>query len=416
MGTVHFTLGQDAGKLLMEIAQEHLTHSLDPEKAIKTITESLIGCPYTLALELLKGTSVITVSEDGRYFNVEKRTDEHKKYPSIDIIDWVQRSHDRIGEDGDSIFRMLGDIMNMIADRPDEGYTVDFKTLLQYVQADAEDKEEARDLLYNDFIHSDIYDRFTRAIAISRNYMVKTYKTWQVIEFFTKNYPKEFDIWNHEWIDKNGDKNVNDEDGYKNMFKPTKRTILSTAKHEIVSLIASRLSVLMSNNYDMIKYAADKENEMLNNYINGQLEIEKTIERGIKPVNMLDNYSAGWLSQTGEFYGLNGEISNMLHNQLADAMLEAGIIPQDEEYKGNPDRWLGDNGWAKIHGDWILYEGYDNIPGRKKTPMSDIQVRKIYEYGQICCNGMLRIGYQERMSAARFNRIEKTNFYKLFSV
>lgn len=34
-GTVHFTLGDDAGKLLMQIAQEALLYELDPEKAIK---------------------------------------------------------------------------------------------------------------------------------------------------------------------------------------------------------------------------------------------------------------------------------------------------------------------------------------------------------------------------------------------
>lgn len=42
-GTVHFTLGDDAGKLLMQIAQEALLYELDPEKAIKVITTSLMG-------------------------------------------------------------------------------------------------------------------------------------------------------------------------------------------------------------------------------------------------------------------------------------------------------------------------------------------------------------------------------------
>lgn len=42
-GTVHFTLSDDAGKLLMQIAQEALLYELDPEKAIKVITTSLMG-------------------------------------------------------------------------------------------------------------------------------------------------------------------------------------------------------------------------------------------------------------------------------------------------------------------------------------------------------------------------------------
>lgn len=54
-GTVHFTLGDDAGKLLMQIAQEALLYELDPEKAIKVITTSLMGCPDNIALKILKG-------------------------------------------------------------------------------------------------------------------------------------------------------------------------------------------------------------------------------------------------------------------------------------------------------------------------------------------------------------------------
>lgn len=51
-GTVHFTLGDDAGKLLMQIAQEALLYELDPEKAIKVIT---ISCMTgTLILHTLR--------------------------------------------------------------------------------------------------------------------------------------------------------------------------------------------------------------------------------------------------------------------------------------------------------------------------------------------------------------------------
>lgn len=52
-GTVHFTLGDDAGKLLMQIAQEALLYELDPEKAIKVITTPLMGCPDNIALKIL---------------------------------------------------------------------------------------------------------------------------------------------------------------------------------------------------------------------------------------------------------------------------------------------------------------------------------------------------------------------------
>lgn len=63
-GTVHFTLGDDAGKLLMQIAQEALLYELDPEKAIKVITTSLMGCPDNIALKILKGDMVCVVMDD----------------------------------------------------------------------------------------------------------------------------------------------------------------------------------------------------------------------------------------------------------------------------------------------------------------------------------------------------------------
>jgi len=57
-GVCHFTVGEDLGLRLMEIAQEHLTEGNNPVKALKTITESLQGCPTDLAVRILKGEMV----------------------------------------------------------------------------------------------------------------------------------------------------------------------------------------------------------------------------------------------------------------------------------------------------------------------------------------------------------------------
>lgn len=74
-GTVHFTLSGDAGKLLMQIAQEALLYELDPEKAIKVITTSLMGCPDNIALKILKsvGYSVtLTTSYRDSVMNIHR--------------------------------------------------------------------------------------------------------------------------------------------------------------------------------------------------------------------------------------------------------------------------------------------------------------------------------------------------------
>jgi hypothetical protein len=61
--TLHFRVGSDAGLLLMTIAQEHLLYTLNPEKAVKTITESLSGCPVSMALKIIK-------KNDKNYFKI----------------------------------------------------------------------------------------------------------------------------------------------------------------------------------------------------------------------------------------------------------------------------------------------------------------------------------------------------------
>ena len=52
-GTVHFTLGDDAGKLLMQIAQEALLYELDPEKTIKVRNGFLHGVTMRMRFPIL---------------------------------------------------------------------------------------------------------------------------------------------------------------------------------------------------------------------------------------------------------------------------------------------------------------------------------------------------------------------------
>ena len=55
MEKLHFTLGDDAGLLLSQIAWERIFMDLSPAKAISIFVDSLQGLPYSLALELLHG-------------------------------------------------------------------------------------------------------------------------------------------------------------------------------------------------------------------------------------------------------------------------------------------------------------------------------------------------------------------------
>lgn len=63
MEKLHFTLGDDAGLLLSQIAWERMFMDLSPAKAISIFVDSLQGLPYSLALELLHGDKVVEVSD-----------------------------------------------------------------------------------------------------------------------------------------------------------------------------------------------------------------------------------------------------------------------------------------------------------------------------------------------------------------
>jgi len=96
-------------------------------------------------------------------------------------------------------------------------------------------------------------------------------------------------------------------------------------------------------------------------------------------------------------------------------MLEAGIIPKDYKDDGqeflytSPDSYLGNKGWMKIHGDWILFEGYDEgHEWKEDNSPTDAQLKELYRYGQNCCAGSLKLGYSKHhMSAVNIEKVNK---------
>lgn len=142
------------------------------------------------------------------------------------------------------------------------------------------------------------------------------------------------------------------------------------------------------------------------------------------PVNILDNYSAGWLSPQGKYYALNGMYPDLIHSEIAATLFQEEeirkelVYEKDYEYEKNPDFILEQNGWVKIHGSSICFDGWNlHNRGKKNIAMTEIQKSMIYEYGQICCKGRLRLGYrQDTISAALFNITELPMLQKYFEL
>lgn len=153
----------------------------------------------------------------------------------------------------------------------------------------------------------------------------------------------------------------------------------------------------------------DFQKQRLSEYMENELKIEEYHKTELKPVEITEGYDAGWLSPDGDFYGLNGSTENLLHLNIAERLLASKKIPVKE--MRNPDRWLEENGWVKVHHDWILFSG--SFYGKTLT---EAQIEKLYRYGQVCHRGVLRLGTaQTQITAVRFRATEPIMLNKLMA-
>lgn len=153
----------------------------------------------------------------------------------------------------------------------------------------------------------------------------------------------------------------------------------------------------------------DFQKQRLSEFMENEMRIEEYHKTELEPVEITEGYDAGWLSPDGDFYGLNGSTGNMLHLNIAERLLASKKIPVKE--MRNPDRWLEENGWVKVHHDWILFSG--SFYGKTLT---EAQIDKLYRYGQACCKGVLLLGTsQEPITAVRFRATEPIMLNKLLN-
>lgn len=112
----------------------------------------------------------------------------------------------------------------------------------------------------------------------------------------------------------------------------------------------------------------------------------------------------------------------MLHNTLADAIRERiKVLDGVDVLSGgdnNMDGYLMRNGWIKIHGNWILYDGYlqsrYNMP---LVPITDEQISQLSLYGKVCHGDKLFFGFQKQFcSGTRLSMMDKPMIAKLFDL
>ena len=382
---MNFILGENTGKLLVDIAREQLLYKYNPEQAVKTLTDSLDGLSRELALEIILGKFILTVDDDRvTIIGCKYDPNVHKdNFPPLDIDGWSENKlldMKSIAIEWSSAIKELK--KSIVENKGVFDLSVKYENLIKFFYD--EDSENLID------IDNNILANIKCCILGIKNFVNECMKTMSVIGWLHKTYPD---------------------------YVPESFTILPPE----VKNVSSMLFKLMTGDENINELIQDdlEQKHKLNTYINKQLEINKIVSEGIKPVEITDGYNAGWLAPDGTFYGLNGTIANMLHNQIADALLDAGIINIDgDNIIRNPDIWLEQNGWVKIHGNWILFDGWNLCNLKKENiAMTEKQKDAIYKYGQTCCDGLLKLGYsQETISAARFNMTDLLMLKKYFDI
>lgn len=372
---VHFRVGEDAGALLMTIAQEHLIYNLNPIKAVKTLTDSLGGCPVELALKILKGDVVLLVDvEEQEFFTATRIPEIHDSmFPKIDVVEWYKKKSHEIRENASSLRTAVNRTMLDIRRKDHVEIWFHYSDVVKYIN----DGDPKRLLDYID-CSNDVFT-LTTVIKVVKEFITLSIKTQSVMEWVRKTYISEFEGENlHVYNSVEHDK------GLENLIK-----------------VFGDLSQL-----DMSQI--EEEEEDLISYIDASIAIDKVLAKGIEPVNIMDNYTAGWLSPDGTYYALNGEIANMLHNQIAIALYEAGIVPKSDDNEVNPDPWLEQNGWVKIHEDKVYFAGCENDRiGKPIVDITEEQIDAIHHYIQVHYKGMLRLGWRMTyVSSARFQMMK----------
>ena len=384
MNTIHSSLGDKVGILLMEIAHNRFVEDLNPEGAIEAITStSDISLEY--AKDLVLGKTVIELDDNNTKFVIVPRDKEkHKDYPEeIDLPTFISNQTHNINSIGKSIYERLGDALTYI-DETKGVYTleIDFSYIFRYIQKEYVD-------FHNPFNSNEWFFTLDTAYNEAVNYLSKTDTLTNAFDFIKKTWPD---------------------------------TEIESDYLYYSQQIATILQIIAGSNLDRIHDYLKKNfvKTAVKDFLQSQKKIDETLKDIIKPVNIEDKYSAGWLSPEGLFFGLNGLTANLLHNRLADAICDRikdkeGSIDMGED-DINTDGYLCRKGWIKISDNWILFDGYLQVrAGLPRIPITDAQIKQLVKLGNCCYEQTLYFGYDKNFcSTIRLESMDSCMRHKLF--
>lgn len=385
MANLHFRIGKDFGKNIVQVAHEWLIDKYDLEMGLNTITEAIPAVPHDMAKEIFLGNLVIETAEDGVNVYVVDRNDEaHSDYPIFNPIKWYQETHKWIGDTGRTYYNSFYNSYEAVWAGFD-GCEVkfDMSTIIKYVLG----KENGKDAIFKQLQGDAVVKCLTESIEGISRYIQRAVGLMKAQKDVLSVFEKEI-----EW---NGDIEA----------------VIDSGDFNVVYLLQSLLQNLEGT---VSKWKANIEltDDLINNHLKSQQKIDKIYDEGLKPVDPLSHkYDALWVAPDGTCYGLNGESSNQLHQQMADMLLKSGVV--SEAVGVRCDRWMCENGWARLTHNWVLYDGYS--PHLERTPMTKEQQESIMKhcknYGNVVILGINR----HRMAARIFCGLGPAMLYKVFT-
>lgn len=362
-GGLTFTIGKGFGQMLQRIAWEKLTEKYNPREAVEIITKSLPGCTEGMAVDILDGK--IILGEDEATQEVTGTPGAGGKFN-----DWIREQRIHLEEEAKEWVGVLERLRQTIADAGGKfEFTVRYPELVSYISGD-------KDAGLLDYPRSNVVEEIKGTVEEAKNFFVKVGEVYEVI------------VWMCDALN-------------------TSRVLFSNSVLRVRAILDSLACSDPEVEASIRKQ--DFQKQRLSEWMENEAKIEEYHKTELKPVEITEGYDAGWLSPDGDFYGLNGSVGNMLHLNIAERLLASKKIPVKE--MRNPDRWLEENGWVKIHHDWILFSG--SFYGKTLT---DAQIDKLYRYGQACCKGVLLLGTsQEPITATRLRATEPIMLNKLLN-
>lgn len=398
--TVHFSV---EGEFLTELARDLFVEDT-PKKAVRFLTESLIGMPEELAIEIVTGKKRLTgtndvLVEDDPLGNIEKNGKHPDKY-GIPLT--FESAWNRISRKYFDELAMLQMLQRRI---------MHYGRLNSAYGALYRDEDGFKDTrTYEHVSLIDDREKYKNSKEKFNEYATELAFIAPIIGKTMADLPVEILEPLPDFIKLNGEA---DDINFQITFD-----MLLNANIETLIFPDDKRQIRLNEVTDRIPTKSVETQEQtggtpLDKFLKSQREIDNKLKEPIKPNPITDNNSAGWLAPNGDWYGLDGEISNMLHNQIADALYDAGLIPNNDENRDNPDSWLAGRGWIKIHGQNILFEGYENTrAGRgRNVTITDAQQEALVKYAKIQPKTCLKFGF--RGMSGDYNYIKSAAFIEM---